>query len=237
MSRRAFIMLLSIFTMGAGFLWLQEDGAPGRIPAHRPFSAFPVTVGDWTGVRLPIDKKTAKILNADGTASILFQKTEAGSGGPEILFFGVYYDRQTPEKNIHSPENCLPSSGWAVLKRKTVSLSLVQGGPPVRASYDIIQKGLERQLVLYWYQERGRTFSNDYLGRYYMIRDALLMRRTDGAMVRVSMPIGTTPREALAQEVGFLRDLVPLLSRFIPGGVADREVAQRVSLPFVEVLR
>ena len=230
-------MLLSVLLMGTGFLWLQKDSAPGRIPSHRPLSDFPITVGDWSGVRLPIDKKTADILNADGTSSILFRKTEAGIGGPEILFFGVYYDRQTPEKNIHSPENCLPSSGWAVLKRRTVSLSLAQGAPPVRASYDIIQKGLERQLVLYWYQERGRTFSNDYLGRHYMIRDALLMRRTDGAMVRVSMPIGTTPREALDQEVAFLRHLVPLLSQFIPGGAADREVAQKASSPFAEVLR
>ena len=229
MSRRALTMLLSVLLMGAGFAWLQKDGAPGKIPSHRPLADFPVKVGDWSGIRLPIDKKTAEILNADGTASILFRKTGSGIGGPQILFFGVYYDRQTPEKNIHSPENCLPSSGWAVLKRRTVSLSLVPGAPPVSASYDIIQKGLERQLVLYWYQERGRTFSNDYLGRYYMIRDALLMRRTDGAMVRVSMPIGTTPREALAQEVRFLGNLAPLLSRYIPGGEGDQEVVLKAS--------
>ena len=237
MSPRTLTMLLSILVMGAGFAWLQKDGAPGRIPSHLPLSDFPVAVGNWTGVRLPIDRKTAEILNADGTASILFRKADAGIGGPEILFFGVYYDRQTPEKNIHSPENCLPSSGWAVIKRRTVSLSLVSGGPPVSASYDVIQKGLERQLVLYWYQERGRTFSNDYLGRYYMIRDALLMRRTDGAMVRVSMPIATTPEGALTQEVAFLRTLSPLLSRYIPGKEGESPVALKGSTSFAEVLR
>ena len=237
MSRRALTMLLSVLLMGAGFAWLQKDGAPGKIPSHRPLADFPVTVGDWSGVRLPIDKKTAEILNADGTASILFRKTGSGIEGPQILFFGVYYDRQTPEKNIHSPENCLPSSGWAVIKRRTVSLSLVSGGPPVSASYDVIQKGLERQLVLYWYQERGRTFSNDYLGRYYMIRDALLMRRTDGAMVRVSMPIATTPEGALTQEVAFLRTLSPLLSRYIPGKEGESPVALKGSTSFAEVLR
>ena len=215
MSRRSLFMLLSVLVMGAGFAWLQKDGAPGRIPAHLPLSDFPVAVGNWTGVPLPVDRKTADLLNADGTASILYGKP--GSTDPAILFFGVYYDRQTPEKNIHSPENCLPSSGWAVLSRKTVPLDLVPGRPPVPASVDLIQKGLERQLVLYWYQERGRTFSNEYLGRYYMIRDALLMRRTDGALVRVSMTVTTTPEAALEQEVRFLRALVPVLSRYIPG--------------------
>ncbi len=230
-------MLLSALVMGAGFLWVFREGGPAPVPGHLSLADFPVTVGDWTGVRLPIDKKTAELLNADGTASILFRKENSGSQGPPILFFGVYYDRQTPEKNIHSPENCLPSSGWAVLERKTVSLSLVPGAPPVRASYDIIQKGLERQLVLYWYQERGRTFSSDYLGRYYMIRDALVMRRTDGAMVRVSMPIAATPRETLAREVAFLRELTPLLSRYIPGGGRGQGVALNASVPFEEVLR
>ena len=215
MSRRSLFMILAVLMMGAGFAWLQKDGAPGQIPGHRSLSEFPVAVGGYTGVPLPIDRKTADLLNADGTASILYEKP--GSKDPAILFFGVYYDRQTPEKNIHSPENCLPSSGWAVLSRKTIALDLVPGQPPVPASLDLIQKGLERQLVLYWYQERGRRFSNEYLGRYYMIRDALLMRRTDGAMVRVSMTVTTTPEAALKREVRFLRSLAPVLSQYIPG--------------------
>ena len=235
MSRRSLFMLLSVLVMGAGFAWLQKDGAPGRIPPHLPLSDFPVAVGNWSGVPLPVDKKTSDLLNADGTASILYGKP--GSTDPAILFFGVYYDRQTPEKNIHSPENCLPSSGWAVLSRKTVALDLVPGRPPVPASVDLIQKGLERQLVLYWYQERGRTFSNEYLGRYYMIRDALLMRRTDGAMVRVSMTVTTTPEAALKKELGFLRSLAPVLSQYIPGRGARGEASASRTAFVQEALR
>lgn len=223
MPGRSLTMLTSTLLMGAGLLWALRAGGPAPVPGHLPLSDFPLSIGDYAGSRLPVDRKTAGILNADGTASVLFRK--AGSSGPGIAFFSVFYDRQTPEKNIHSPENCLPSSGWSVLSRKTLSLSLVLGEPPVRASYDVIQKGLDRQVVLYWYQERGRTFSNDYLGRYYMIRDALVMRRTDGAMVRVSTPVDTTARAALAREISFLRTLAPLLSRYIPGGAASGTVA------------
>ena len=235
MSRRSLYMLLSVLVMGAGFAWLQKDGAPARIPFHLPLGDFPVAVGNWTGTRIPVDRKTADILNADGTALILFEKP--GSQDPAILFLGVYYDRQTPEKNIHSPENCLPSSGWAVLSRRTVALDLVPGSPPVRASVDLISKGLERQLVLYWYQERGRAFSNEYLGRYYMIRDALLMRRTDGALVRVSMTVTGTPEEAMAREVRFLRSLTPVLSRYIPGGTPEGPTARMSTPTFQEAHR
>ncbi len=235
MPGRPLTMLASTLLMGAGLLWLLRAGGPAPVPGHLPLSDFPLTVGDYVGVRIPIDRKTAGILNADGTASVLFRK--AGSSGPGIAFFSVFYDRQTPEKNIHSPENCLPSSGWSVLSRKSLPLSLVPGKPPVMASYDVIQKGLERQVVLYWYQERGRSFSNDYLGRYYMIRDALVMRRTDGAMVRVSMPVATTAREALDQEVSFLRSLAPLLPRYIPGGKVSATVAALTPSPDKELLR
>ena len=235
MPGRSLTMLTSTLLMGAGLLWILRAGGPVPVPGHLPLRDFPLTVGDYIGTAIPIDKKTAEILNADGTASVLFRK--AGSPGSGIVFFSVFYDRQTPEKNIHSPENCLPSSGWSVLSRKTVSLFLVPGAPPVRASYDVIQKGLQRQVVLYWYQERGRTFSSDYLGRYYMIRDALVMRRTDGAMVRVSMPVSTTPRAALDQEVSFLRTLAPLLSRYIPGGSASAKVAALTLSPETEALR
>ena len=235
MPGRPLTMLASTLLMGAGLLWLLRAGGPAPVPGHLPLSDFPLTVGDYVGVRIPIDRRTAGILNADGTASVLFRK--AGSSGPGIAFFSVFYDRQTPEKNIHSPENCLPSSGWSVLSRKSLPLSLVPGEPPVMASYDVIQKGLERQVVLYWYQERGRSFSNDYLGRYYMIRDALVMRRTDGAMVRVSMPVATTAREALDQEVSFLRSLAPLLPRYIPGGKVSATVAALTPSPDKELLR
>ena len=235
MPGRALTMLASTLLMGAGLLWVLRSGGPAPVPGHLPLSDFPLTVGDYVGVRIPIDRKTAGILNADGTASVLFRK--AGSSGPGIAFFSVFYDRQTPEKNIHSPENCLPSSGWSVLSRKSLPLSLVPGEAPVMASYDVIQKGLDRQVVLYWYQERGRSFSNDYLGRYYMIRDALVMRRTDGAMVRVSLPVTTTPRAALAQEISFLRALAPLLSRYIPGGTATGTVAALTPSPDKELLR
>jgi len=225
MSPRSRNMLLSSAFMLLGLAGLSRMGAQGAIPPHLPLSRFPDRVGDWSGVHLPMDEKTKALLNADAYTSILFTRNPGSQG---ILFFSIYYDRQTPEKNIHSPANCLPSSGWAILSRRVVSLPLNGPSlPPVRVNANVIQKGLDKQLVLYWYQERGHLFANEYRGRIYLIKDALLLHRTDGALVRVSMPIRTSVEKTFAQETRLLMTLAPLLPRYIPGSSGQMELARR----------
>ena len=83
----------------------------------------------------------------------------------------------------------------------------------------LIQKGVDRQLVLYWYQSHGRVVASEYWAKYYLIRDAVRLNRTDGALVRVIAPIvgdaGETRAEMLA--VGFVKDLFPNLAAYLPG--------------------
>ena len=43
----------------------------------------------------------------------------------------------------------------------------------------VIQKGVDRQLVLYWYQSHGRVVANEYWSKFYLIRDAVRLNRTD----------------------------------------------------------
>ncbi|MCL4462067.1 MAG: EpsI family protein [Nitrospirae bacterium] len=225
MSPRLRNMLLSSALMLAGLAGLSRLGAEGTIPSHLALSAFPDRIGDWTGVRIPLDKKTRSLLNADGYASVLYTEHP---GEPGLLFFSIFYTRQTAEKNIHSPANCLPSSGWAVLSHKVISLPINgESLPPVDVNYDVIQKGLDKQLVLYWYQERGHVFADEYRGRIYLIEDALLLHRSDGALVRISMPVAASLGQTLRTEVRFLKGLSPLLGKYIPGPSLPADVAFR----------
>lgn len=50
----------------------------------------------------------------------------------------------------------------------------------------LLQKGMEKQLALYWYHSRGRVVANEYWDRAYMILDSLLRRRSDGALIRIT---------------------------------------------------
>lgn len=233
MSHKTFNMLLSSAIMLVAFVFLFKSRGEGIIPTHVPLARFPLQIGEWSGVQVPLSHKEKVILNADGYASVLYTRK---AGEPPLQFFSAYYDHQTPEKNIHSPQNCIPSSGWVILDSNTLKLPLYgKDRPSVRVNYDVIQKGLERQVVLYWYQERGRIFPNEYWGRYYLIRDALLLHRTDGALVRVSMPFSGRAKLALRTETRFIQDVMPLLSSYIPGRSGkESEPGRKVSknIPF-----
>jgi EpsI family protein len=82
----------------------------------------------------------------------------------------------------------------------------------------LTQNNQVRVLVLYWYQARGKTIASETDKRVSQIRGALLERRTDGAIVRLAMPVIDADRidqtkRALA---AFAADLYPELQRILP---------------------
>jgi EpsI family protein len=82
----------------------------------------------------------------------------------------------------------------------------------------IIAKGESRQLVYYWFQQRGRLIASEYLVKWYLLLDALTKHRTDGAMVRLVTPIddATDSGKADATLISLMNDLTPQLGGYIP---------------------
>jgi len=207
-------MIVSSLIMAASFLFLLGSIDQSPVPKHFSLRSFPDSISGWSGTPVPLSKREQEILNADDFASILFTKAATESS---IFFFSAFYQHQTPEKNIHSPKNCLPGSGWAMIDSKIITVPLENGGKPHSINQVVIQKGLAKQVVLYWYQERGRIFPNEYWGRLYLVKDALTLHRTDGALVRISMAIDGSVPATVEKELRFIRDLTPMLSAYIPG--------------------
>jgi EpsI family protein len=83
------------------------------------------------------------------------------------------------------------------------------------ARYEIA-KGVDRQLVLYWYQGRGRIVSGEYANKAWLMFDAARYGRSDGGLVRVITPVWTTREAALAEASSFATALLPQLSRYLP---------------------
>ena len=46
------------------------------------------------------------------------------------------------------------------------------------------------QLAYFWYQGRDRNFTSEWAAKFYMVWDGIFRRRTDGALVRLIMPLG-----------------------------------------------
>jgi EpsI family protein len=120
---------------------------------------------------------------------------------------------------MHSPLNCLPGAGWTPVRSDRIALAPSGGAAPqdsVRINRYVIEKGLDRQVVLYWYQSHGRVIASEYWGKIYLVLDALRLNRTDGALVRIMAPVLTSEAEAERDALEFARTLAPLLGRYLP---------------------
>lgn len=192
--------------------------APDRVlPDRDNFALFPRAVGDWKSYTIPLEPEVAQVLGATDYINAIF--TQNGDRDTYVNFFAAYYDKQTEGSGIHSPEVCLPVGGWEVYSIDPTPVSFpdtVYGDFNVNRA--VIEKGLSRQLVYYWFEQRGTRMTNDYLAKIDVVYDSLTIGRTDGAMVRFVTPILTneTEADADARMQDFMRDLLPRLPRYIP---------------------
>lgn len=90
------------------------------------------------------------------------------------------------------------------------------GGTPIEVNRYLIQKGVERQAVLYWYQGRGRVVANEYANKLWLMLDAARLRRTNGALVRIITPVPGTPDAAFDELSAFTAAVFPRLSAHLP---------------------
>ena len=196
----------------ATFLHYREG--PERYTAREPLSDFPVQLAGWTGTDRSIDADTLEVLGAGDFLSRVYSSDQAAA--PISLFIG-YFPTQRTGTTIHSPKNCLPGSGWTFESSSTADLEDVAGKVHRIGEY-IIANGDNREFVIYWYQAHGRSVSNEYMAKIYLVSDAIRMNRTDGALIRVITPIPSSRQlsEAKLRAEAFVRELFPALPRFIP---------------------
>lgn len=204
-----------IFLLASTALLLgSRDGREIVVP-HTSLQEFPLTLGqEWNGRQVPIDPAAIEILGAGDFAERLYQRS--GDAAPVDLFLG-YFPTQRTGVSIHSPKNCLPGSGWAPLESKYISLSVADGRTYSVNQY-VIQKGEQKQLVLYWYQAHGRLVASEYVAKFYLVSDSMRLNRSDAALVRVITPLLGSEDVSSAQNraLQFAKILVPRLQPYIP---------------------
>lgn len=203
--------------LGATTVFLANARKTEVAVARTTFDTFPRQIGGWQSiVDPPMDEDVLKVLGVDDYLSRVYYTREAAVG----LYMG-FYGSQRQGDTIHSPLNCLPGAGWEPVSQGRLLISNADGqGRDITVNRYVVQKGLERQLVLYWYQSHGRVVASEYTSKLYLIHDAIRLNRTDGSMVRVIAPIkiGATDNGAAAERVAeeFVRALFPLLPAYLP---------------------
>ena len=137
-----------------------------------------------------MDAKT--LANLGVTDYILCRYTDTGSEDKEYVdFYAGYHEIQQRSDSgrttiIHPPEHCLPGSGWDIIESEIIPIDFGIAGEAKRV---IIAKGAHRNLVYFWYQSRGHVIGTNIDRLFHMFWDRALLKRTDGALLRLTMPI------------------------------------------------
>jgi EpsI family protein len=95
------------------------------------------------------------------------------------------------------------------------TITLPDGSGFVANKY-VIQNGDYKSLMIYWYQGRGRNVASEYWGKVYTVLDSVRLRRSNGAMVRVTVPIGDSEAAAEQTAIEFASTASKALPDFVP---------------------
>jgi EpsI family protein len=180
---------------------------------RKQLNGFPEQLGEWQRSKpdQTIDEPTMKVLRA----SDYLLRDYRRSDGATANFYVGYYASQREGASYHSPLNCLPGAGWTLSNPDLVVISLPDGGS-FKANKYVIQNGEYKSLMIYWYQGRGRAIASEYWGKVYTVIDSVRLRRSDGAMVRVTVPLGNSETVAFEAAKDLAAKGAGALSEFVP---------------------
>jgi EpsI family protein len=180
---------------------------------RQPLKNFPDQLGQWRKAQPDqlIDEPTMKVLRA---SDYLLRDYKMPDGQTANFYVG-YYATQRDGASYHSPLNCLPGSGWTLSNPDKVMIALPNGQTFTANKY-VIQNGEYKSLMIYWYQGRGRAVASEYWGKVYTVLDSVRLRRSDGAMVRVTVPLGNSEAAALESAKDLSARAAVALPEFVP---------------------
>jgi exosortase D (VPLPA-CTERM-specific) len=184
-------------------------------PQRETFEQFPLVMGEWSGKRAFLNFDMERVLAADDYVQVDYTV----SRGTAVNLLISYYRSQTEGSGIHSPEVCIPAGGWEVSKWEQATVMLkVLGDRPLVVNRAIIQNEKDRQLVYYWFEQRGRRMTNDYITKAYTVWDSVTRGRSDGALIRVITPLqeDSDMKAAERRLDDFLELAMVEIPRFVP---------------------
>lgn len=215
MITRSFVLV----TLFAGAFALRSSlDAPQVVTTAESLARFPSAVGEWRGTDIPLDADVVKVAAVNDYLNRQYASQNAGLG----LYIG-YYQSQRQGEALHSPLFCLPGAGWQPVNTAVTELHSAGDAAAGRTVNTlIVERGLDRLLVLYWYQTFSRVIASEYSRKLFLMRDALLSGRTDVALIRITAGIGSRDAGGEARSLEVAR---PFAEQILP------EVQQRLFRP------
>lgn len=208
---------VALVTLLGAVLWQAIPPRPLSQVEREPFYNFPSRLGEWSaGPAQRLEPEIARILAADDYHSVTL--SAAGAAAPTDLFIAWYKDQMTG--GTHSPTVCLPGAGWEIASLEAIDgPAQIDGATPFTLNRAVIQKGLDRMMVYYWYDQQGVRTASSYYAKLLITLAKVRNGRSDGALVRLITPIraGESDADAEARLKDAMQGVLAPLDRFVPG--------------------
>ena len=185
------------------------------IPDRKLYAEFPMELGDWVGRTGHIESNVLEALKLTD----YFMSDFSSDDGAKVTFYSAYYASQKKGASAHSPRSCIPGGGWRITSLEDHGIKGVNiGGVPLVVNRLVIEKGEAKRLVYYWFQQRSRIITNEYLMKWYLFWDAMTKSRTDGALMRLSIALSAGQDLAVAdkQLEAFAEEISPIMPEYVP---------------------
>ena len=196
----------------ASTLMVEREEVP---PPRAMFVDFPMKLDGWLGTSLTLEKQYIDALRFDDYVLADYRF----GGGQPVNLYAAYYRSQRKGQSAHSPQSCLPGGGWEISSINSMDLPASSGMVrSLHVNRALIQKDDQKQIVLYWFKQRDRILSNEYLVKLYLFWDALSRGRTDGALVRIASLVGPGETDDIVDQrlLRFVATIDPEWARYVP---------------------
>jgi EpsI family protein len=209
---RIFLVLL---LLGCTVFLLQSVTGTTRIPIKKPLAHFPTVLDEWHRESSHASSQSVvEMLGVDDYIEYNYRAPLL----PLVNLYAAFYESVGTGGGYHSPKNCLPGGGWGIDAVKTVEIVPRGGRSPVKVTEMIIRNRNDYQVVVYWYQNRGRIIHSEYWEKMYQVIDAVVLGRRDGTFVRLLAPVAGNDIQKTTQVLHQFAGLaIAELDNILPG--------------------
>lgn len=187
---------------------------PENIHPKKPLSTFPKQIGEWVGKEERFEERIYDTLGVDDS----FLCSYRTPNGDHVQLYVGFYRSQREGELIHSPKHCMPGAGWNIIQTSLEQVTIPNSNPErIEMIKLLLEKADQQQVILYWFQSRGRFIASEYMQRIYLVIDSIAKHRTDGSFVRLMSPVNNGGEHRTSGVMkGFVELLLPVLQEYLP---------------------
>lgn len=208
MAKKTFYLMLAILVLTFGFISAIKYLRPAS-GSRVDISPFPMNKGGWTAKPFPLSQTVMEMLSPDAIFNALYTNPQ----GEQIDLFFSYFSGANTEGGVHSPRNCMPGSGWQIVRSEDRTVRI--GNRTVPAARLWVKYGGFTRIVDFWYVTQFGETASDYKLKLYQMFSALSFRPTDVAFVRF---ISNDTPAGLAALDEFQQSFAPEIYQYLPFG-------------------